>query len=95
MAIVSALTGTLDALRSYTGLRTWGPLVNFSRNTVLSLLRRVEVGQIVVTDINGSVTVCGSPQTEDGSPNTELKVFKDAFWVRLLLFTDMVRYGPA
>ena len=91
MAITSAITGTIDAMRSYTGSLTWGPLVNFSRSTVLSLLRRVEVGQIVVTDVNGSVTICGNSKPKDGSPRTELKVYKEAFWVRLLLFADMVR----
>ncbi|MCJ1395389.1 hypothetical protein MMC18_008273 [Xylographa bjoerkii] len=89
MLLTSAITGTLDAVRGYAGSWTWGPVVDLSRSAVLSLLKRVEVGQIVVTDLNGTVTICGSPKPKDGSPRTELKVLKEAFWVRLLLFADM------
>lgn len=91
MAITSAMFSTFDALRAYTASVSWEPLVAFSRNQVLSLLRRIEIGQIVVTDKNGTVTICGSPAPKDGSPKTELKVHKEAFWLRLLLFADMVR----
>ena len=91
MAITSAINGTLDAIRAYTGSVTWRPLVNLSRSAVLSLLRRVQVGQIVVVDVNGTVTICGSRQPKDGTPSTELRILKEAFWVRLLLFADMVR----
>ena len=90
MTLTAAINGTIDTLRGYAGAWTWGPLVDLSRSAVLSLLRRVEVGQIVVTDLNGTVTVCGSPKPKDGSPRTELKVVKEAFWVRLVLFADMV-----
>ena len=57
---------------------------------VLDLLARIEVGQLVVTDSDGTVNVCGSPAVKDGSPRAELKVKKEAFWVRLLLYADMV-----
>lgn len=91
MAITSAVLSSFDALQGYARSVSWGPIVNFSRNQVLSLLRRIEIGQIVVTDRNGMVTICGSPAPKDGTPKTELKVHKEAFWVRLLLFADMVR----
>lgn len=91
MAVTSAVLSTFDAIRGYAGSVSWGPLVTFSRNQVLSLLRRIEIGQIVVTDRNGAVIICGSPAPKDGSPKTELKVHKEAFWMRLLLFADMVR----
>ncbi|SLM36348.1 S-adenosyl-L-methionine-dependent methyltransferase-like [Lasallia pustulata] len=89
MAITSAVLSTFDALRGYAGSVSWGPLVTFSRNQVLSLLCRIEIGQLVVTDKDGTVTICGSPTPKDGTPKTELKVHKEAFWVRLLLFADM------
>ena len=91
MAVLSAFNCTVDAVRAYTGSVTWGPLVSLSRSVVISLLRRVEVGQIVVTDVNGIMTLCGAPQPKDGTPRTELKVLREAFWVRLFLFADMVR----
>ena len=101
LATQSALGKTFDALRSYTGSWTWGPLVNLSRNVVLNLLQRIEVGQIIVTDCNGTVTKCGGTknvrvatkdgQTESNALVSELKVVTEAFWVRVLLFADMVR----
>lgn len=87
MAIVSR---TFDSLCSYVGSFTWGPLVKFSRSTVLGLLSRIEVGQLVVRDHDGTVTVCGNPSIKDASPRTELRVAKEAFWVRVMLFADMV-----
>lgn len=44
----------------------------------------------MVTDCDGTVTLCGSPSIKDGSPRTELKIMKEGFWVRALLFADMV-----
>jgi len=65
--------------------------VNFSRNQVLSLLSRIEMGQLIVTDIDGSVTTYGSSRPKEGFTKTEFKVLRETFWVRLLLFADMVR----
>lgn len=87
MAIVSR---TFDSLRSYLGSFTWDPFVKISRSTVLGLLNRIEVGQLVVRDSDGTVTICGQPGIKDASPRTELRVVKEAFWVRVMLFADMV-----
>ena len=87
MALVSR---TLDSLRGYLGSFTWGPLVHLSRSTVLGLLSRIEIGQLVVRDSEGAVTICGQPGIKDASPRTELRVLKEAFWVRVMLFADMV-----
>ena len=87
MAIVAR---GFDSLRSYLGSFTWDPFVKLSRSTVLGLLGRIEVGQLVVIDSDGSVTICGQPAVEDASPRTELRVSKEAFWVRVMLFADMV-----
>ncbi|KAL9633646.1 MAG: hypothetical protein Q9164_004581 [Protoblastenia rupestris] len=86
MAIVSR---SLDSLRQYVGSFTWAPFVQLSRSTVLGLLQRIELGQLVVTDHDGSVTVCGHTNGRDEVPRTQLKVLKEAFWVRVLLFADM------
>ncbi len=87
---MAILTRSLGSLRTYMGSFTWGPLVQFSRSTVLGALNRIEVGLLIVTDSDGTVTVCGHPGIKDGSPRTELKVLKEAFWVRAMLFADMV-----
>ena len=87
MAIV---TSTIDSVRSYIGSFTWGPLIALSKSTVLSQLLKVQAGQLVITDEYGEVTLCGAPVMKDGSPRTELKVVKEVFWLRVLLFADMV-----
>ena len=80
----------LETLRSYAGSWAWEPAVRLARAATLTLLTRINVGQLRVTDVDGQVTVCGSPNPVEGLPQTELLVHKDAFWVRLALFTDMV-----
>lgn len=95
----------LDGLISQASAYTWNPLVNVSRRAVLGLLSRITIGQLVVTDTTTNVTtVCGAlePRIEDGldlkkptknieDPRAELRVQRDIFWVRMLLFADMVR----
>ncbi len=87
MAIVSR---TFDSLRCYLGSLTWAPFVRLSRSTVLGLLRQIEIGQLVVRDSDGTVTICGNPVEKDASPQAELRVLKEAFWIRVMLFADMV-----
>ncbi len=48
----------------------------------------------MVTDSDGAVTVCGARKVKDGTPSTELRVLRETFWVRALLFADMVRVIP-
>ena len=87
---MAIITSSFDSLRTYAGSLTWSPLVRFSRGAVLGLLRRIALGQIVITDSDGAVTVCGAPTVKDGTPRTQLRVLKETFWVRVLLFADMV-----
>lgn len=84
---------SLDSLRTYAGSLTWAPFVAFSKTALLSQFSRIRVGQLVVTDENGLKTVCGSSEKKDGDPHTELLVAKEAFWVRVVLFADMVSAG--
>ena len=90
MAITAAVTGTFDLLRNYAGSFTWAPVVDFSRTRVKALLQRIKVGQLVIIDRDGGFTVCGAAKPKNGSPRTQLRVLNEAFWVRLLLFADMV-----
>lgn len=87
---MALLTRSIDSVRSYLGSLTWGPIVKSSRSAVLALFQRIEIGQLVITDSDGTVTVCGQSHSQDGAPRTELNVLKEAFWVRVLLFADMV-----
>ena len=81
----------LNSLRTYVGSLAWAPLVKLSRGIVLGMLQRIEVGQIVVKDSNGASFVCGAALTKSVKLKTELRVLNETFWVRVLLFADMVR----
>ncbi|KAF2240053.1 cyclopropane-fatty-acyl-phospholipid synthase [Viridothelium virens] len=90
--ITAPFVARYNALRQYAGTWTWGPLVRLSRGAILSLLGSIRVGQLIVTDENGELIVCGGSHgtpKEKASPRTELQIHSDAFWVRLLLFADM------
>lgn len=91
-------SGPLQALSGYVASYGWGPLLSVSRSTVLSLLSRIEAGHLSVADVDGKVTTYGEKRAVNGTteksvhslPNVELTVHKDVFWVRMLLFADMV-----
>ena len=88
---MSVVTRTLDSLRSYLGSFTWAPLVDVSRRSVLSILRRIENGQLIIRDVDGSVLSFGNDPGEGADKLvTSLQINKEAFWVQLLLFADMV-----
>ena len=87
-----ALSRSFDAVRTYIGSLTWGPLVQISRSAVLGLLQKIEVGELTVIDSDDNVTTCGKPSETELGLTTQLKVLKEAFWVRTLLFADMVRW---
>ena len=91
--ITAPFVARFHALQQYAGTWTWGPLVQLSRTAVLSLLKSIHVGQLIVTDENGELIVCGGNHgtpKEKAVPRTELEIHNKAFWVRLLLFADMV-----
>lgn len=90
------VTRTVDAVRNYVGSLTWAPLVSVSRRTVLGLLQRIEEGELAVEERDGTVTRCGGggSLSQCSGLQARLYVQREAFWVRLLLFADMVRSAP-
>ena len=91
--ITAPFVARFHALQQYAATWTWGPLVQLSRATVLSLLKSIRIGQLVVEDENGELIICGGNHgtpKERATPRTELQIHNEVFWVRLLLFADMV-----
>jgi len=88
MTVVDLAYSRLDGLRRYAGSLSWSPLLSFSRSTILSVLRNIEQGELTIVDTNGETTFCG--KAIEGRPATSLKIHKETFWVRMLLFADMV-----
>ena len=92
---ISILPRSLAALALRAHSLAVPPIINFARSTVLDVLKRVELGRLLVTDFNGKTTVCGRYIATEHEPTTELRILKEVFWIRVLLFADMVRLGPA
>ena len=97
MGVLSPITERAGALAGYAGSYVLPPMLALSRNTILGLLKNIQIGSLYVQDTDGSVTICGSPRraaVEDEKnvytiPHAELRVLNDMFWIRLLLFADM------
>ncbi|KAI9797437.1 MAG: hypothetical protein M1833_005477 [Piccolia ochrophora] len=81
------LAGIAQALRDGTSSVTWGPVHRFSRTAVCALLSRIDRGQLIVADTDGTLLRFG--QRGDTPLKTQLTVHAEAFWVRLFLFADM------
>ena len=92
--MAAALVSALDAVHSYTGAVAWGPLIRYSRSTILALLKSIDTGQLTVRERDGTVTVCGkTSEDDDATPTANLTVSRETFWLRLALFADMVSLG--
>ena len=89
--MASLVTSVLDSLRSYTGSVAWAPLVQLSRSSILSVLSGIERGTLTIREKDGTETVCGGrPVGREEWPVSSLKVLREAFWLRVALFADMV-----
>ena len=65
-------------------------VVSTCRRSILSVLFQIKVGCLVVPEKDGTETTCGDKKRAGNKPMTFLCVLRDAFWVRLALFADMV-----
>ena len=90
MTILAPVALRLYRLRSYAGVLAWSPLVRLSRAVCLSLFRKITHGQLEIID-DGESTICGQAVSPTDPPRVTIHVHKETFWVRLLLFADMVR----
>lgn len=91
--MTSFVSSALDSLRSFTGSVAWAPLVQLSRSSILSLMKGIEVGQLTIREKDGTETLCGkSAEGRDPWPVTSLNVVREAFWLRLAFFADMVSW---
>ena len=99
MGIASPITDRAWALANYSASYAYPPLVALSRAAVQSLFQQIRIGQLKIVDKDGTITICGQEKLRPDLPQersvyslplTELTVHKDLFWVRLLLFADMV-----
>lgn len=86
------LSGVVDRLRTGVGYVAGGQVTNIARWLIISVLDRIQIGQLVIEE-NGAITTCGSLNLAIGSPPlpaTVLKIKHEAFWTRVAIFADMV-----
>lgn len=88
--MTSFMLYALDRVRSGARSVGWEPLVSTSRHGILSLLSQIKVGKLTVLERDGTETVCGKGEEADRNLDVSLRVLRDAFWLRLGLFADMV-----
>ncbi|BFZ56644.1 hypothetical protein PYCC9005_003691 [Savitreella phatthalungensis] len=81
------LLSAYDNSRNFLVGKSWGPLVNVARNSILSLMKRITVGKLRILTEQG-VWEFGDMLTKD-APQAELRVVNDTFWVRLLIGGDL------
>lgn len=90
--MTSLLSGVVDRLRTSVGYVAGGQITNVARWLILTVLDRIQIGQLVIEE-NGTIRTCGSLNLAVGSPPlpaTVLKVKHHAFWTRVAVFADMV-----
>lgn len=90
MAITDLITARLDSAKRLAGSVAWGPFVQLSRSAILSVFRNVELGQLRISDTDGEEMMYGQQEGKFGGPRAHLIIHKETFWVRMLLFADMV-----
>jgi cyclopropane-fatty-acyl-phospholipid synthase len=104
-AITQPLARGTDLLRGAIGGVSWGPALTVSKAAVTSMLSRIEIGQLTITDqTTGLATSYGQKIAKEHSKlsngvngtkkfaavkRVELVVKREAFWIRLFLFADM------
>lgn len=87
---MESIVGRVAPLFQYAGSKAWGPLLSFSRSAILSVLQNITDGRLNVVDVDGKETLCGTQSSDPDALEASIVVHKDLFWVRLLLFADMV-----
>ena len=91
MTILSPITSRFYALRNYAGGLAQGSFLHLSRSACLSLLGKIKLGQLEILDCDGTRAICGRESAVKNEPQVTIRIHKEIFWVRLLLFADMVR----
>lgn len=92
--MTTLLSGAVDRLYTSVGYVAGGPVTRLARGMILSVLNRIQVGQIIIEE-NGETITCGSINLAVGSPPlpvTLLRIKNDSFWTRVAIFADMVGY---
>lgn len=101
MGVAGTLTSSANALLAYSRVSPYPYLIGLSKTVIVSLFQKIEAGQLKITDVDGTITICGqdhvaSSKIDKGQetvydvPQLELVVHKDIFWLRMLLYADMV-----
>jgi hypothetical protein len=89
--MIGSLVSRILALRDTTLSAAWNPLIQVSRTMCLSVLSKIEIGQIKITDTDGDIHIIGEKKHLVSGPSCHLIIHKETFWLRLALYADMVR----
>lgn len=88
-------------VRGAIGSISWGPATSFAKQQVNGMFERLDTGTLTVIDhVTGEKRTYGQPMMESNDPaegdakiragpKANLVVYKETFWVRVMLFADM------
>ena len=85
LSLVTSATSTVASA-------AWPYVVPLARQAVCALLSRVNTGSLTIEDVDGKVWYFGDHSKAQGAEKLAAKITvrKEAFWLRLAIFTDMV-----
>ena len=99
MGITDLVTNRVYALANTAAYYAYPPLTSLSRTILCYLFSRIKVGHLTIIESDGTTTTFGNKKLEGtfnversvySIPEVELRVHRDIFWLRMLLFADMV-----
>jgi hypothetical protein len=88
--MIESLISSILAVRDASVNAAWSPFVQLCRAICLSVLSRIQIGQIQILDVNGDVVTIGEITGAILGPRCVLNIHNDTFWLRLALYGDMV-----
>ncbi|CAB4380415.1 unnamed protein product [Rhizophagus irregularis] len=83
--VISTVDSYFQYAKEVVVSNSWEPLLHFARNTVLSLMSRIDVGHLRVLS-KDCIYEFGP---KDSKLKSEIKIINDSFWARLLILGDL------
>ena len=91
------LDRTLGEAKELILTQSWAPLVVLARTTIVSLMERIDKGQLKVYTQDAGIYTFGQPIVDkdvpgcNGQLKAEIRVINNAFWIRMLVLCDLGR----
>lgn len=85
--LLSQVEGYIDVSKEALVGVSFPPVTRLARSAIVALLQQIRIGRLVLVEDTNRQTTFGH---EKGDPTTCIHVLNGAFWLRVLLYGDMV-----